>query len=203
MKNIISHFKTYAFRGVLAAIPLALSFFVLRFFYVFIDKRVVDFFDRTFGYRIPGIGIILFLIILYLLGILASNVLGRRFLGFFEKISDRIPIVKTTYQVGKQISATLSLPEKEVFKRVVFVDYFRPGAWVIGFVTGTMSDNASSEKLLKVFIPTVPNPTSGFLVFLKESQVIDPNWTVEEGMKSVISGGIIGPDAIRKCSKPS
>ncbi len=197
MKKFITHLKMYIFRGVLAAIPLALSFFVLRFFYYFIDKRVVDFFDYNFGYRIPGIGIILFLCILYLLGVFASNVLGRRFLSFFEQISNRIPIVKTTYQVGKQISATLSLPEGEVFKRVILVDYLRPGAWTVGFVTGTITDKQSNEKLLKVFVPTVPNPTSGFLLIIKESQVIDPHWTIEQGMKSVISGGIIGPEEIR------
>ncbi|MFA6378155.1 MAG: DUF502 domain-containing protein [Candidatus Omnitrophota bacterium] len=197
MKKFIKHIKMYMFRGVLAAIPLALSFFVLRFFYIFIDKRIVDFFDRTFGYRIPGIGILLFLLILYFLGVLTSNVLGRQLLNFFEKISNRIPIIKTTYQVGKQISATLSLPEGEVFKRVVLLDYFRPGVWTIGFVTGTVVDKISNEKLLKVFVPTVPNPTSGILIILKETQVIDPCWTIDQGMKVVISGGIIGPEEIR------
>jgi len=198
MRKLVSHFKIYTFRGILAAIPLALSFFVLRFFYIFIDKRVVDFFDHTFGYRIPGIGIILFLIFLYLLGILASNVLGRKFLSFFEHISNRIPIIKTTYQVGKQISATLSLPEGEVFKRVVLVNYLRPGFWAIGFVTGTLTNKSNNEKLLKVFVPTVPNPTSGILIILKEAEVLDPGWTIDQGMKVVISGGIIGPEEIQK-----
>jgi uncharacterized membrane protein len=197
MKKMIAHIKMYMFRGALTAIPLALSFFVLRFFYVFIDKRVVDFFDRTFGYRIPGIGILLFLLILYCLGILASNVFGRRVLSFIENISERIPLVKTTYQVGKQVASTLSLPEGEVFKQTVLVDYFRPGVWTIGFVTGTLMDKTNNEKLLKVFIPTVPNPTSGILLIIKPSQVIDPHWSVEQGMKVVISGGIIGPEEIR------
>jgi len=114
-----------------------------------------------------------------------------------EKILNRIPIIKTTYQIGKQVSVALSLPEKQIFKRVVLVEYFRPGTLTIGFVTGTILDKANNEKLLKVFIPTVPNPTSGIFVILKESKVIEPGWSVEQAMKIVISGGIIGPEEIR------
>lgn len=193
MGQVIRHLKIHIFRGILVSIPLALSFFVLQFLYVFIDKRVANLVDRFIGFRIPGLGIVLFLIVLYLIGFSASNVLGKRFLKSIENIVSRIPIIRTTYNVGKQLSETLSLPEKQVFKRVVLVDYFKPGIWTIGFVTGTVQDRKSGEKLLKVFIPTVPNPTSGMLVILKESQTIDPKWSVEQGMRTVISGGIIGP----------
>jgi len=198
MKKIMIHMKRYIFRGILASIPLVLSFFVLRFFYVFIDKKVLNLVDRFIGYRIPGLGIVLFLVFLYLIGFAASNVLGKRFLKFIEDIVSRIPIINTTYHVGKQLSETLSLPERQVFKKVVFVDYFKPGIWIIGFVTGTVHDEKSHENLLKVFIPTVPNPTSGTLVIVRESQVVDPHWTIEQGMKAVISGGIIGPEEINQ-----
>ena len=115
-----------------------------------------------------------------------------------ENILSRIPIINTTYHVGKQLSDTLSLPEKQVFKKVVLVDYFKPGIWTVGFVTGAVYDRKNNEKLLKVFIPTVPNPTSGILVIMKESQTVDPKWSIEQGMKTVISGGIIGPEEITK-----
>lgn len=193
MKRFITRGKKYVLRGVLVSIPLALSFFVLRFFYIYIDKKITDLVDPFIGFRIPGLGFILFIIMLYLIGFSAHNVFGKSFLKFIEKILSRIPIINTTYNVGKQLSETLSLPEKQVFKRVVLVDYFKPGVWTIGFVTGTILNKKSGEALLKVFIPTVPNPTSGILVILKESQIIDPKWSVEEGMKIVISGGIIGP----------
>lgn len=200
MKKILKHLRIYIFRGLLASIPIGLSFLVLKFFYVALDQKVIGLIDEFIGFRIPGLGILLVLATLYLIGYLASNVIGRRFFNLFERILNRIPIIKTTYQIGKQISVALSLPEKQVFKRAVLVEYFRPGVLTIGFVTGTLLDKADNEKLLKVFIPTVPNPTSGILVIIKESQVIEPGWSVEQAMKIVISGGIIGPEEIRNKS---
>jgi len=197
MKKIIKHLQIYIFRGFLALVPLVLSFLVLKFFYVDLDQKVVGFIEKIIGFRIPGLGILLILVTLYLIGYLASNVIGKRFFNLIEKILNRIPIIKTTYQIGKQVSVAFSLPEKQIFKRVVLVEYFRPGTLTIGFVTGFILDKANNEKLLKVFIPTVPNPTSGMFVILQESKVIDPGWSIEQAMKIVISGGIIGPEEIR------
>lgn len=203
MKSFVNHFKLYVFRGLLALIPIGLTIFTIRIIYVFIDKRVMELVDQYIGYRIPGLGLLLFVVVLYLVGMIASNVLGRRMFLVLDKITSKIPLAKITYQVGKQISDTLSLPEKQIFKKVVLVDYFKPNSWVIGFVTGEITEEESGETLLKVFIPTVPNPTSGFLVILKESQTKNPNWTVEEAMKMVISGGIIGPEVIRNIKQVS
>lgn len=196
MKIFLKHLKTYILRGLVASIPLILSFFVLKFFYIFIDQKVMNLIDGFVGFRIPGFGIILCFVALYLIGYFTRNVIGRQLFNVIETISGKIPIIKTTYQVGKQLASTLSLPEQQVFKQVVLVDYFKPGVWSIGFVTGTMLNKKNNETLLKVFIPTVPNPTSGLLVILKESQTIDPQWSVEQAMKAVISGGIIGPKEI-------
>lgn len=196
MKIFLKHLKTYILRGLVASIPLILSFFVLKFFYIFIDQKVMNLIDGFVGFRIPGFGIILCFVVLYLIGYFTRNVIGRHLFNVIETISGKIPIIKTTYQVGKQLASTLSLPEQQVFKQVVLVDYFKPGVWSIGFVTGTMLNKKNNETLLKVFIPTVPNPTSGLLVILKESQTIDPQWSVEQAMKAVISGGIIGPKEI-------
>ena len=198
MRNFINHLKMYAIRGLLAIIPLILTIFVIRIVYVFIDKRVMELIDQYLGYRIPGLGIILVLVVLYLTGLIASNVIGKRIFAFLDNITTRIPIIKTTYQVGKQLSNTLSLPEKQIFKKAVLIEYFKQDVWVVGFVTGGLRNEGTGEVLLKVFIPTVPNPTSGFLVIISESQTIDPHWTVEEAIKMVISGGIIGPEIISK-----
>ena len=188
----------YIFRGLLAIIPLGLTIIVIRVIYVMIDRQIINALAKVIGYRIPGLGIILILILLYFLGLVTSNVLIRKFFQAFENIFERLPLIKTTYQVGKQISTTLSLPERQVFKKAVLIDFFRPGERVIGFVTGTVSDQKTSETLLKIFVPTVPNPTSGFLVFMKESETFDPGWSIDEAMKTVISGGIIGPETIEK-----
>ena len=198
MKKIISHLKTYVFRGILAVIPVALTVFAIGFLYHTIDKRVTGIVDNFFGFAFPGLGIIIVLIILYLIGLGVSNVIGKQILGTAEKITGRIPLIKTTYKVGKQLSTTLSLPEREIFKRAVLVEYLRPGIWTIGFVTGHIIDNKNpDEKYLKVFVPTPPNPASGTMVIVKESETRDPGWTIDEALQSVISGGIIGPDELR------
>ncbi len=198
MKKYFAWVRIYIFRGLLAIIPLALSVLAIQFFYVVIDKRIVRWVSHFTGYSIPGLGILLFLIFLLLLGFLASNMLGKQIFGLIEKIANRLPIIKTTYQVGKQLSQTLSLPERQVFKKVVLVDFLSPGIWMVGFVTGTVVDRTKkNETLLKVFIPTTPNPTSGWLVLVKESDIRDPDISMEEAMKAVISGGIIGVEEIK------
>jgi uncharacterized membrane protein len=196
MKSFINHFKLYVFRGLLALIPIGLTIFTIQIIYILIDKRVIELIDRYIGYRVPGLGFLLFILVLYLAGMITSNVLGRRLFGVLESLTSRIPLINTAYKVGKQLSNTLSLPEKHIFKKILLVDFFKPGTWVIGFVTGEVKNEETEESLLKVFIPTVPNPTSGFLVILKESQTKDPHWSVEDAMKMVISGGIIGPEKI-------
>lgn len=194
-KDFVSHIKIYIFRGIIASIPLALSIAVIIFIYVFIDKRVAGVIYKTIGFAIPGLGIILALIFFYFLGLLASNVMGKRLFKVIENILSRIPIVKAIYQVGTQISSTLSLPEKQIFKRVVLIDAFNSGVLAIGFVTGSIIQD-NQEEILKIFIPSVPNPTTGFLLLANNNKVIDPKWTVEEGLKLVISGGIIGPTKV-------
>ena len=198
MKKTFGHLKRYVLRGTLAIIPLALSAFVIRLLYVGIDKRVMGMIDHFIGFSIPGLGILLVLLILYLIGIIASNLVGKQFFSWLERISKKIPLINTTYQVGKQLSDTLCLPEKLVFRKVVLVDFLKAGIWTVGFVTGTIIDRKNSnEKLLKVFVPTPPNPTSGTMVIVKESETRDPGWTIEEAMRAVISGGIIGPNEIK------
>jgi len=198
MKHFWTHLKKYVFRGLITLIPITLTYLVIRFLYITIDQRVMGLVDDFLGFSIPGLGIILILFLLYLVGIAASNVIGKKILNSLERISNRIPLIKSTYQIGKQLSVTLSMPEKQVFKKAVLVDYLKPGIWTIGFVTGSVIDRRNNdERLLKVFVPTPPNPTSGTMVVVKESETRDPGWSIEEAMQAVISGGIIGPVEIK------
>ncbi len=197
MRKILKHLRIHIFRGFLAIIPLGLSYLVIRFLYLAIDARITRVIDRFLGFKIPGLGILLVLIFLYLLGLAASNWLGRRAFALIELVTTRIPLIKTIYTLGKQLADAISLPEKQAFKKVVMVEHFRPGLWSVGFVTGTLtSEGDRPEKLLKVFIPTAPNPTTGFVVMVKESQVRSLDWTVPEAMNTIISGGIVGPEKI-------
>jgi uncharacterized membrane protein len=199
MKTLLRHLKIYILRGLLAIIPLALTAFALNLLYTVIDKRITGVVEKFIGFSFPGLGVILLLVVLYLLGLIVSNVVGRQIFRLVEGIAKRIPLIKTTYNVGRQLSSTLSLPEKQVFKRAVLVEYLKPGMWTIGFVTGTLMDKSNNEEvLLKVFIPTPPNPISGTMIVVRESQTRDPGWTIEEALKAVISGGVISPAEIKK-----
>jgi uncharacterized membrane protein len=197
MKKILKHFRGYIFRGLLAVIPLALTAFAIKILYTTIDKRITIVIDEIIGFSFPGLGVIFLVATLYILGLVVSNVVGRQIFGLLDRIATRVPLVKTTYNVGKQLSGSLSLPEKQVFKRAVLVEYLKPGIWTIGFVTGTIIDKENNDEVfLKVFIPTPPNPISGTMVVVKESQTRDPGWSIDEALKAVISGGVIGPTEI-------
>ena len=189
-------------RGLLSVIPLALTAFAIQILYTTIDKRITGVVEKFIGFSFPGLGVILLLVMLYLLGLIVSNVVGRQIFRLVEGIANRIPLVKTTYNVGRQLSSTLSLPEKQVFKRAVLVEYLKPGMWTIGFVTGTLMDKSNNDEvLLKVFVPTPPNPISGTMIVVRESQTRDPGWTIEEALKAVISGGVISPAEIKKVAE--
>ncbi|MBD3184680.1 DUF502 domain-containing protein [Candidatus Poribacteria bacterium] len=197
MKKVFKHLRVYILRGVIASIPFVLTFVIVRFLYLTIDQRIMGLIDETIGFKIPGLGILILFIVFYFLGLIVSNVVGRKLLSMVEMLTRYIPFVKTTYQVGKQLSNTLSLPDRESLKRAVLVEYLKPGMWTIGFVTGTVvNKNDENEKYLKVFVPMPPNPASGVMILVKESQTRDPGWSIEESFRSIISAGIIGPDEI-------
>ncbi|UCH08379.1 MAG: DUF502 domain-containing protein [Deltaproteobacteria bacterium] len=202
MKTLLKHLRIYILRGLFAIIPLALTAFALNLLYTIIDKRITGVVEKFIGFSFPGLGVVLLLAILYFLGLGVSNVLGRQFVSLLDGIANRIPLVKTTYKVGRQLSSTLSLPEKQVFKRAVLVEYLKPGMWTIGFVTGRLIDRSNNDEvMLKVFITTPPNPISGTMILVRESQTRDPGWTIEEALKAVISGGVISPAEIKEVAE--
>ena len=204
MKGFFKHLRKYLFRGFLAMIPIALSAFAIYFLYSAVDRRVGLLWRRLFDFDVPGLGILTVLVILYLVGVVVSNAVGRQIMHVVERVTRRMPLIRTTYQIGKQLSSTLSLPEGQVFKRPVLIEFLRPGVWTLGFVTGTVEDRRfGDERYLKVFVPTPPNPTSGTMVLARESQTRDPGWTMEEALKTVISGGMIGPEEFRETEGPA
>lgn len=197
MKKIWSHLKRNVFRGLIALIPLALVYLVIHFIYLYIESNVRNLFDEYMGIWIPGLGLILTAVFLYAVGVFSGNIIGGWMLHKLEKLTSRIPLIGSTYQVGKQISNTLLLPEKQVFQKAVLVNYLKDTVYTIGFVTGTITDKDTGEKLYKVFIPTPPIPTTGVVLILEEKEVHDPGWTVDEAIRTVISAGIIGPEEVR------
>jgi len=190
---LLKHTRHFLLRGILASIPLFLVYLVIRFLYVTLDRNVVGLIDQFVGFTFPGLGFIITLILLYLLGLFSSNLFGRWVFSKFEKLTDKIPLIGTVYRVGKQISGSFALPEGQVFKRVVLLNYLNENMYTVGFVTGTVTDKATGQKFIRVFVPTPPNPTTGTIIIAREEDVIDPGWSIEAGFQTVISAGIIGP----------
>jgi len=202
MKKFFVHIWIYILRGLLAVIPLFLCWTAIWLLRKFIDQQVLKFLAQYVDIRqIPGLGILLLLVSLYLIGLVFSNVLGRQIFKFIDNVAERIPIIKFIYSVGKQISDTLSItdPQKQAFQKAVLVNTFNGNGWMVGFVTGNIKDQ-NGEDLLRVFVPSSPHPLTGIIFIVKPSQVLDCGWTVEEALKMVVSIGIVSPVEIKKTS---
>lgn len=203
MKNFLIHIRIYILRGLLAIIPLLLCITAIDLLYKIIDKQIIKFLAQYIKFfnihQIPGLGILLLLISLYIIGLIFSNVLGRQIFRFIDNVTERIPIIKFIYGVGKQISDTLSItdPQKQAFKKAVLVNAFDGNGWMLGFITGSLKDQ-NGQELLKVFVPTAPHPLTGIIFIFKPSQTLDCGWTVEEALKMIVSVGIISPEQIKK-----
>lgn len=194
--------KKYIIAGLLVWLPFAAT--------VVIVKLLIDLLDKTIlllppewhpvallGFSIPGFGIILALSILLLTGMLAANLFGRRFVEIWERILNKIPLVRSIYSSIKQISNTIFDPSGKSFRKVVMLQYPRKGVWSIGFLTNdNVGDEMSAvdDRLVAIFIPTTPNPTSGFIVMVRNDEITELDMSVEEGFKFIISIGVIIPD---------
>jgi uncharacterized membrane protein len=152
--------------------------------------------DTYLPFHIPGIGLILVIIIILAVGVLFRNLVGRRVVHFWENMVDRIPIARIIYSGVKQLLESFFLQKNDAFKRVALLEYPRRGTYVIGFLTGESKGEVQSKtdkKMMNVFIPTTPNPTSGFYILIPEDELIILNMTVEDAFKLIISGGIFSP----------
>ena len=172
-------------------VPIAVTFWILKFLFSFLDGLAAPFLER-FGIAIPGLGIILTLIFIFFLGLLVSNVLGRTLFNWGERLLAKLPIVNTIYNAIKQITGAFSGSAFKSFQQVIFIQYPRKGLWTMCFVTN-QSQNENGEEFYHVFVPTTPNPTSGVFIITSKKDVIHPDISVEDGLKAIISGGILDP----------
>ena len=196
MKNFIKNARMYIFRGLIAIIPIVLCYIALKLLYVLIDKKVIGFIGNFIEISyIPGFGILLVLLSLYLIGLIASNLVGRQFLKFLDDLSQRIPLIKNVYGIGKQLSQGLSAvdSDKQAFQKAVLIKLADTGLMVPAFVMNSIVNEKTKEEFLIVLAPTAPTPGSGFVLVVKASQTVDPGWTVEECLKAIVSVGIIAP----------
>ena len=198
--------KKYLITGLLIWIPLAITIWVLQLIVTTMDHSL-DLLPpglqpgTLFGYRIPGLGVVLTLVVLIATGVFASNILGQRLVHYWERILGRIPVVKSIYSGVKQVSDTLFSPGGEAFRRALLVQYPREGSWTIAFLTGQPGGDVANHlrgEYVSVYVPTTPNPTSGFFLMMRRSDVIELDMSVDEALKYVISMGVATPGNGRK-----
>ncbi|NDL68450.1 DUF502 domain-containing protein [Anaerotalea alkaliphila] len=183
-------------QGLLALLPIATTLYILYFFYALLDNFLGGLIRRVFRVTLPGVGMVSSILLILLTGILVTDVLGARLFRFGEKMLQRIPVVQRIYFGSKQIIDAFSLQGKQIFSKVALVEYPRKGIYVVGFVTGACKGEVqekTSANLINVFVPTTPNPTSGMLVLVPEKDVIYLEMTVEEGLKLIVSAGVVTP----------
>ncbi len=189
-RGLVARLRSYFLAGLLLAAPLAVTIGVAVWFVDFIDSRVIP------GTRIPGFGLVVVISGLTLVGWLASGFLGRFVHNVGDRIVSRIPILRSVYAATKQIFETVLAQKSNAFREVALFEYPRKGIWSIGFLTGTTAgevQHRTQEPTVNVFLPTTPNPTSGYLLFVPRRDLIILDMTVEEGIKMVVSGGIVTP----------
>ncbi|MEQ9519889.1 MAG: DUF502 domain-containing protein [Parvibaculum sp.] len=202
--GLAARLRTYFLTGLVVAAPIWITIYLTRWFIDFIDQYIVGFIpaqyhpDNFLPFTVPGIGVVAVLVGLTLLGALTANFLGRRILGLGERLVDRMPVVRNIYNALKQIFETVISQSGSSFRDVGLIEYPRKGLYALVFVTtktrGEILEKATTEeKLVSVFLPTTPNPTSGFLLFVPESEIQILDMTVEEAAKLIISAGLVEP----------
>lgn len=207
--------RAYFFTGLLVVVPLGLTYIIIRFLFVTIDdilsETVSTFIREQFGLslgirQIPGIGIVTLVLIIVLTGIVARNYFGRKLVNLGDKFVERIPLINRIYVATKQISQAFLSSKREVFKKAILFEYPRRGVYSIGFYTQDTRgpvQQAVDDDVVSVFLPTTPNPTSGFLLFVPKSEIVELDLTIEEALKLIISGGAIVPSRVTDQKKMS
>lgn len=193
--------RKYLITGLVVWVPLVITFFVLKFLVDLMDNSLLLLPpawrpEAVFGFKIPGLGALLALAILLLTGLVAANLLGRKLVEWWESILHRIPLVRSIYSAVKQVMETLLGAGGDAFRKVLLIEYPRKGVWTLAFQTGVgvgEVQHRTSREVLTVFVPTTPNPTSGFIILVPRDEVVELDMSVEEGLKFVMSLGVVAP----------
>jgi len=202
-----SRLRAYFLAGILVTAPISITLYLAYLLFRAIDETVrgvlppslnpETYLPDTWGsIGIPGIGLIVLVVGLTIIGWLTAGFIGRLFLRVSEALLARIPAVRSLYGAVKQILETVLANQSSAFREVVLVEYPRRGMWVIGFITGATEgevQNLTEDTLINIFVPTTPNPTSGFLIFVPRDEITVLDMSVEEGIKMVVSAGIVTP----------
>ena len=198
----MSKIRSWFFTGMLVITPLLLTIYVVWTFITFVDNLIVPIVPKNYQpsnfipFALPGLGLIIVFVVTTFIGSLAKGLFGRTLIKLWENILNRMPVVRSVYNAIKQILETIMASQSDAFRQAVLVEYPRKNIWAIGFVTGSAKGEVGKiikNKLINVFMPTTPNPTSGFLLFFPEEDIIYLKMSVEDALKLVVSGGMVVP----------
>ncbi len=194
--------RNYLLTGILITAPVSITIYLAWIFIAFVDEKVKPLIPAKYHpetylpFGIPGLGLVVVIGVLILIGALTAGFFGRMIVRAYESLLSRMPVIRNVYGALKQVMETVLAQKSQAFRKAVLVEYPRRGIWAIAFITGRTKgevQNITEEECINIFLPTTPNPTSGFLLFLPKKELIPLSMTVEEAIKMVISGGIITP----------
>ena len=196
MKTFRASLKRYFLTGLLVITPIWGTVLVLKTLFVTVDSILGNMLAQLQGYYVPGLGIIALVLLIFSAGILATNLIGRRIVKRWEEFLNRVPIVRGIYATIKSVLDILSFTQREKYDKVVMIQFPKNGHYCLAFVTGETRDEMqrlSPDPLVHVFVPTSPNPTSGYFLLVPEREVVSVDLGVEEAMKLIVSGGLYSP----------
>ncbi|MFZ2620608.1 MAG: DUF502 domain-containing protein [Alphaproteobacteria bacterium] len=208
--GLLGKLRNIFLTGILVTAPAVLTGYFLYSLVTWLDGLLSGLLPDEFssqamlGTHVYGSGLVAGLVVVMLAGLLTRNFIGRWLVRVWEDVLDRIPVVRSVYSAFKQVLETVTVNNTEAFREVVLFEFPRKGIWAIGFVTGTTKGQVQTltdDEVVNVFFPTTPNPTSGFLLFVPRKDLVKLDMTIEQGLKLVISGGIITPQAAGSAAK--
>jgi uncharacterized membrane protein len=200
--GLFGRLRNYFVAGILVTAPFGITAWLAWNVVQAIDQQVKPLIPTVYNpetylpFSLPGIGVLVTIVFLILVGALTAGFVGRMVVGLGERLLARMPVVRNVYGALKQIFQTVMSQKSTAFRQVVLFEYPRRGSWAIGFITGKTEgevQNVTEDEVVNVFLPTTPNPTSGYLLFVPRRELVTLDMTVEEGIKMVVSGGIVTP----------
>ncbi|MFQ5786251.1 MAG: DUF502 domain-containing protein [Alphaproteobacteria bacterium] len=204
--SLFARLRTYFLAGVIVTAPVSITIYISWLFITFVDSKVTPLIPVKYNpetylpFTVPGLGLVVVIVAMILIGAVAAGYIGRVFVHWGERLLARMPVVRNIYSALKQIFETVFAEKSRAFRQVVLIEYPRKGSWALGFATGTTKGEVQKvidDEVVNIFLPTTPNPTSGYLLFLPRRDVTFLSMTVEEGIKMVISGGVVEPGTVR------
>lgn len=198
--------RRYLAAGLLIWVPLGITILIIKFLVDMMDQTLLLLPDELrpdvlLGHRIPGLGVVFTVVVVIGTGMVVTNLVGRRLLQWGEQLLNRIPLVRTIYTSAKKVTETLFSSGGKSFRKVVMVEYPRRDMWTLAFMTGEGAGEVEArtgEKMVNVFVPTTPNPTSGFVLMVPRKDVIELSMSTDDGLRMILSAGVVGPEDKKK-----